>query len=431
MRAASASPDARRRAVLTLARVEARRAHAARLLGNASPFLRELVLGVLRWQLVLDHLLAPHLRQDANTLDAEIRAALRVGLYEALRMDTPAPVAVAEAVRVTRSVLPAAAGLVNAVLRRAVAAGWCEDDAAPLWLRHSHPAWLVERWASWLSNAQIEAVLQANQRPAPLYLLAAVSPLAELAEEGGEVVPHPYVPGVVRVVRNAAAVVAWLQRGRGYAIDPHAVAVARLLPDVEGPTADWAAAPGGKSLVLESERPNRWAVALDRHPGRVVALRETLRRHLPELPVRVVAADGAVPPVRPASLAAILLDAPCSGTGTLRRHPEIRWRLTLHDLAGLQALQRRLLAAAAGAVRPGGYVLYATCSLEPEENSQVIASTPLRVVPLPAEQLHGLPAHHLPSGGVVVLPDEWGDGFTVHLLRRPPADAGAAALGRG
>lgn len=430
MRAASASADARRRAVFILARVEARRAHAARLLGDASPFLRELVLGVLRWQLALDYLLAPHVRQDANTLDAEIRAALRVGLYEALRMNTPAPVAVAEAVRVTRSVLPAATGLVNAVLRRAVAAGWCKDDEAPLWLRHSHPAWLMARWATWLSDAQIEAVLQANQRPAPLYLLAAVSPLAELAEEGCEVVPHPYVPGVVRVVRNAAAVAAWLGRGRGWAIDPHAVAVARLLPELEGPTADWAAAPGGKSLVLGSERPHGWRVALDRHPGRVVALRETLGRHLPALPARVVAADGVVPPFRPASLAAILLDAPCSGTGTLRRHPEIRWRLTPNDLTDLQALQRRLLAAAAAAVRPGGYVLYATCSLEPEENGQVTAGAPLQVVPLPTEQLHGLPVHHLPSGGVVILPAEWGDGFTVHLLRRPPGDAGAAALAR-
>lgn len=428
MHGASASADPRRRAVLTLARVEARRAHAARLLGDATPFLRELVLGVLRWQLLLDHLLAPHLRQPAATLDPEIRAALRVGLYEALRMDTPAPVAVAEAVRVARSLVPAAAGLVNAVLRRAVAAGWREDDTAPLWLRRSHPPWLVERWATWLSAEQLDTVLEANQRPAPLYLMAAVSPVEELAGEGCEVAPHPYVAGVLKVVRNASAVAAWLKRGRGYAIDPHAAAVARLLPDVAGPIVDWAAAPGGKSLVLASERPAACRVALDRHLGRVLTMRETVKALALAAPPAVVAGDGAVPPFKPASLAAVLLDAPCSGTGTLRRHPEIRWRLTASDLAGFAALQRRLLAAAAAAVRPGGYVLYATCSLEPEENGQVIGDVPLlEVVPVPQESLARLPALPLPSGGVAILPGEWGDGFTVHLLRRPTAGPKAGA----
>jgi 16S rRNA (cytosine967-C5)-methyltransferase len=429
---ASASADPRRHAVLTLARVEVRRAHAARLLGDATPFLRELVLGVLRWQLVLDHLLAPHLRQPAATLDPEIRAALRAGLYEALRMDTPAPVAVAEAVRVARSLVPAAAGLVNAVLRRAVAAGWCTDEDAPLWLRHSHPAWLVERWATWLPADQLEAALQANQRPAPLYLLAAVSPVEELAGEGCEVTPHPYVPGVLCVAHNAGAVAAWLRRGRGYAIDPHAVAVARLLPDVDGPTVDWAAAPGGKSLVLASERPARFRVALDRHLGRVLTMGETVKALTGAAPPAVVAGDGTLPPFKPGSLAAVVLDAPCSGTGTLRRHPEIRWRLVASDLAGFQALQRRLLAAAAAALRPGGWVLYVTCSLEPEENGQVIDGAPLlEVVPLPPEGLAHLPAHRLPSGGVTIPPGQWGDGFTVHLLRRPAAGPGAPSVRPG
>lgn len=418
MHAASVSADPRRRAVLALARVEARRAHAARLLGDASPFLRELVLGVLRWQLVLDRLLAPHLRQPATTLDPEIRAALRAGLYEALRMDTPVPVAVAEAVRVARAVVPAAAGLVNAVLRRAAASPWPDDDDAPLWLRHSHPQWLVERWAAWLSADQLDVMLETNQRPAPLYLLGAVSPLDELAGEGCEMSPHPYVPGVLRVTQNAGAVAAWLKRGRGYAIDPHAVAVARLLPDVDGATADWAAAPGGKSLVLGSERPAARRLALDRHLGRVIAMRETLRLHLLAAAPQVVAADGTAPPFKPASLAAVLLDAPCSGTGTLRRHPEIRWRLTPAELSTLAALQRRLLAAAAAAVRPGGYVLYATCSLEPEENSEVAAGSSLEPVPISSPQVRDLPAHLLPGGGVVILPGEWGDGFTAHLLRR-------------
>ncbi len=416
---ASASADPRRRAVLTLARVEARRAYAARLLGDASPFQRELVLGVLRWQLVLDRLLEPHLRQPFGTLDPEVRAALRAGLYEALRMETPAAVAVAEAVRVTRFLVPAAAGLVNAVLRRAVASGWLDDARAPLWLRHSHPQWLVERWASWLSAEQLAGVLAANQRQAPMYLLAAVSPTGELAGEGCEVASHPYVPGVLHVRRGASAVAAWLGRGQGYAIDPHAVAVARLLPEVDGVVADWAAAPGGKSLVLGRERPGARRLAFDRHLGRLLAMREALLHHLGAQAPGVVGADGTAPPVRPASLAAVLLDAPCSGTGTLRRHPEIRWRLTPGELEALASLQRQLLAAAAAAVRPEGWVLYATCSLEPEENAQVVAGAALEIVPINPARLLGIPVHHLPGGGVVILPGEWGDGFTVHLLRRP------------
>lgn len=413
------SADARRRAVLTLARVEARRAHAARLLGDATPYLRELVLGVLRWQLALDHLLAPHLRQPAETLDPEVRAALRAGLYEALRMHTPPPVAVAEAVRVVGSLVPAAAGLVNAVLRRAVAAGWPSDEAAPLWLRYSHPRWLVERWASWLPVDRLVTMLEANQQPAPLYLLAAVSFLHELAGLGCEVAPHPYVPGVLQVLRNAAAVAAWLQRGRGYAMDPHAVAVARFLPEEDGAVADWAAAPGGKSLVVGSERPTTPRLALDRHLGRLLLMRDTLRDLLGERAPHLVAGDGATSPLRPGSLGAVLLDAPCSGTGTLRRHPEIRWRLSPGDLEGLAAQQRQLVAAAAMALRPGGSLLYATCSLEPEENYEVVRHAPLEIVPIPTERVRQLPSHPLPGGGVVILPGPWGDGFTVHLLRRP------------
>jgi 16S rRNA (cytosine967-C5)-methyltransferase len=129
--------------------------------------------------------------------------------------------------------------------------------------------------------------------------------------------------------------------------------------------------------------------------------------------------DGTTPPLRPASCAAVLLDAPCSGTGTLRRHPEIRWRLQLADLAGLAAAQRLLAAAAAALLVPGGVLVYATCSLEPEENTAVVAG--LGLEPLAAGPLlpDAVPRIELPNGGVVIPPSVAGDGFTAFVLRRP------------
>jgi 16S rRNA (cytosine967-C5)-methyltransferase len=410
----SACADPRRHAVVTLARVEGRNAHAARLLTGALPFERELVLGVLRWQLALDHLLTRHLRQPMEALDELVRAALRVGLYEAKRMRTAQAVAVAEAVRVTKDLAPRASGLINAVLRRAVGETWPDPDDVrlPLWLRTSHPRWLVRRWIERLGETDATAALVADQNPAPLALLDAVSECSELVAAGCELTPHPAMAGVMVVTGGAAGAVAALRAGRAYAIDPTAVAVARLLPEVGGVTVDLAAAPGGKSLVLASERRETRLISADRSLGRVLLMRDNLGlvRHLPS----VVVADAAEPPLRPGSCDAVLLDAPCSGTGTLRRHPEIRWRLQPGDLMRLAAAQRRLAGAAAALLSPGGVLLYATCSLEPEENAEVVAALGLEPLPITPP----LPFRELPEGGVAIPPSALGDGFTVHLLRR-------------
>ena len=419
MRPENASADLRAQAVTVLARVEAHAAYAARLLSDAAPAVRELVMGALRWQLTLDHLLGRHLRQPISALDPAVRGALRVGLYEARRMRTPAPVAVAEAVRLTKTAAPRAAGLVNAVLRRAVGESWPEaDDAAvPLAIRLSHPAWLVERWRSLIGERATVEALAADQEIAPLYLLAAVSRLDELAAAGCTVSPHPVVDGVVAVTAGTAAAVAALKSGRAYAIDPTAAEVARLLPEAAGPTVDLAAAPGGKSLVIASERPQVRLVSMDRHLGRAVLMRRNLT--MVAAAPAVAVADAAAPPLRPASCGAVLVDAPCSGTGTLRRHPEIRWRLRAGDLAPLAEVQRRMAAAAAGLVAPGGFLLYATCSLEPEENAEVVGGLGLDPVPLGDRLPAGLARVELASGGAVIPPGAAGDGFTVHLLRRP------------
>ena len=418
MRPENTFADPRFQAVTVLSRVEAHSAHAARLLGGATPAERELVMGTLRWQLTLDRLLERHLRAPIAALDVRVRAVLRVGLYEARRMRTPAPVAVAEAVRLAKAVAPRAAGLVNAVLRRAVAETWPDpsDATVPLSVRYSHPAWLVERWRSLLGEEAVGTALAADQEVAPLYLLAAVSHLDELAAAGCKVSPHPAVAGVVVVTAGTGAAVAALQSGRAYAIDPTAVAVARLLPPVGGLTVDLAAAPGGKSLVLASERPQLRVLAADRSLGRTVLMRRNLTLVVPRPALAV--ADAAVPPLRPRSCGAVLVDAPCSGTGTLRRHPEIRWRLRAGRQRGSRGRQRRMAAAGAELVAPEGFLLYATCSLEPEENADVVAGLPLEAVAVAKRLPAGLARVELSSGGVVIPPGAAGDGFTVHLMRR-------------
>jgi 16S rRNA (cytosine967-C5)-methyltransferase len=393
--------------------VDGRGAHAARLLAHATPAERELVLGVLRWQLTLDHLLARHLHQPLSALDERVRAALRVGLYEARRMRTPAPVAVMEAVRVAKALAPRAGGLVNAVLRRTIEEPWPDprDPGVPLPLRLSHPEWLVRRWVALLGEEEAAAALAADQEPAPLCLLAAVSDPEQLAAVGCELNPHPLVSGVLVVTGRAEAAVAALRAGKAYAVDPAAVVVARLLPEAAGLTADLAAR-RRQSLVLASERPGISLLAADRSLRRTILMRGNLE--LVNSGRSVVVADALEAPLRPGSCQAVVLDAPCSGTGTLRRHPEIRWRLQPADLAGLATGQRRLAEAASALLAPGGVLLYATCSLEPEENAAVVAGLDLEVLPVaPAPPFRGLP-----SGGAVIRPGAVGDGFTVHLLRR-------------
>jgi 16S rRNA (cytosine967-C5)-methyltransferase len=400
-----------------LARVNAGGAFAARLLGDAVPVVREMGLGVLRWQRTLDWLLAPFLKTSTRKLEPSVRAVLRLGLFEARRLDTPVPVAVAESVRVAKLLAPRAAGLVNAVLRRAVAAPWPDPDDATvsLGIRYSHPDWLVARWRRLFGEQGCREALAANQTPAPLCLLDAATDLASLAAAGCVLESHVWAAGVSVVRSGASVAVAALRQGRAYAMDPTAAVIARLLPTGSGgPVVDLAAAPGGKSLLLCLERGVR-SLAADRHLGRVGMMRGNLARTGGGSVV--VAADAAHPPLAPRSCGAVLLDAPCSGSGTLRRHPEARWRLIEAALADRAAVQRELLAAAASLLRPDGLLLYSTCSVEPEENAEVVAASGLVVVPLAPLLPTAVPRVELAGGGVVIGPSADGDGFTAHLLR--------------
>lgn len=420
----SGSSDSREHAARILSRVDSAGAHAARLLGEASPATRELVLGALRWQRTLDHLLAPFLRQPLATLDPPVRVLLRLGLYEALRLRTPAPVAVAEAVRVARVLAAPASGLVNAVLRRAVAVRWPAEDDESLSLgeRFSHPDWLVERWRAVLGSDATRTALAADQLAAPLAVLASPRAMAELRAAGCELAPHPWSARVNVVTAHAAAAIRVVAAGGAYALDPTAALVATLAPAVAGRVVDLTAAPGGKVLSLAATGVACWLVGADRHLGRVSMLRRNRQAQL--CPGPVLAMEGHRPALRQGSFDLVIVDAPCSGTGTLRRHPEIRWRLQPSHLDGLAAAQRRLVQGACDLVAPGGYLLYSTCSLEPEENEQVIGSLPFEAIRLGASLPDGVPFRERPSGGIIIPPTALGDGFTVHLRRRLPLGEG-------
>jgi len=406
-----------------LIRVEAG-AFSSRMLGSGSgPGVRSRVLGVLRWQRALDHVLAPHLRRPLADLDPEVRAVLRLGLYEAVLLGVPAAVATDGAVHLARRVgRGSASGLVNAVLRRAVAR-WPEVEAASPDVRWSHPEWLFRRWSHRLGEAAALAVMSANQEPRETWAwFLAETSRARLEGASVRLEAHPWCPGAWSAPGRAAALLAEVAGLGAYAQDPGSQLVAHvasaLVDGGDSRLADLCAAPGGKLALLLHLRRFAVAVGLEVRLGRA---------RLARPPVAaagggstVVCADATRAPLRPGSWDLVVVDAPCSGTGTLGRHPELKWRLSPGVLSDLAARQRDLVAAGCELLAPGGALLYATCSIEPEENEDVVADLVpelerVRVAPhLPA----GVPHLETELGGVRLLPGRSCDGFTLHGVRR-------------
>ena len=339
-----------------------------------------LVYGVLVWQRRLDWISDRWVRPQSARLDPEVRACLRLGLLQLFFSDRIPPFAAVDtAVELAKSRLPAAARLVNAVLRRATREGQPRIPdgarAEDLGLRWSHPDWMVRRWIDELGVEETERLLEANNRSSPLCVRAPRSDearrhAAERLDALGIVArPGTYDPD------------AWILEG-GFPTKPIAALVpqgeasqlvARLVEDhSQGAVLDACAAPGGKASALaEAAGSNGRLVATDVHRGGLVRARNlsTEAGHRPPL---VVQADARTPPFPPGSFDAVLVDAPCSGVGTLRSHPEIRWRLRTNDVSDLAARQKAILTAVAPLVRPGGALVYATCSAFLAENDAVV-----------------------------------------------------------
>ena len=339
----------------------------------------ELVYGTLRLRGRLDHHLSHHSSRPVHALDADTLDILRLGAYQLLEMDgVPDYAAVSASVDLAKRSARRAAGFVNAVLqslRRAPGASTFpsleEDAVAHLATWGSHPRWLVERWVTRYGADAARRLTEANNSRPQLYLralgedVAAVA--AALAGAGIGTEPVPLLPRALRMI--AGSVPAALASAPVIVQDPAAGLVVSFAGRVPSRVVDLAAAPGGKTLALACDRPDphRLVVAADVSARRLGRLRENVAR-LGSLAASVVAvvADGRIPPFRSAGL--VLLDAPCTGTGTFRRHPDGRWRVQPGDIDTLAALQVQLLDAAAPLVAEDGLLVYATCSLEEEEN---------------------------------------------------------------
>ncbi len=387
-------------------------------------FAHEVAAGVLRHQGDIDATLGPFARQGWDSVPPEIKDILRIGAYQMRHLDrVPPHAAVSTSVELARaSGGKGQAGFVNAVLRRvartaptpAVAPG-----ATGLAAEFSHPEWLVARWLDRFGAPATRALLSWNNQRPPLVLQAGRESLGHIRsrlETGGIAVSElPGGAGLV-VAGGRPASFPGYPEGAFIVQDPAQAWVLRFAAIPEGRTVlDVCAAPGGKAIVLT--RSARFVIAAEWRRGRLDRLRSNLARagagHY-----AIVVADGAMPPVR--QVDAVLVDAPCTATGTLARHPDARHRIQPEDVGHMVQTQARILAGAAKAVRPGGLLVYATCSLETEENERQVERF-LATRP----DFRRDPALDLPdgmgtvAGDLMILPQRHGmDGAYAVRLRR-------------
>ncbi len=412
----SISP-ARAAAFDILLRIEQQDAYASELL-HASQYSKlssvdhglatELVMGVLRWRSLLDEQISHFSSKAVEKLDLEVLAALRLAAYQLASLDrVPERAAVHESVElVKRARKKSAVPFANAVLRKlagsAVAArsagensavsgalDWCfaqnakpsltdsVQPAAELSQKLAHPLWLVERWAREFDLDAARQISCYDQRASEVAVRIS-DPMveAELRQNGIELAPGRLLASARRVRAGNVSATRAFAEGR-VAIQDEASQLVGLLPGKGAKILDCCAAPGGKTRVLAEQNPESSIIALELHPHRA----RLLRKLVPANNVEVINSD-----VRrftsSANFDRVLVDVPCSGTGTLAHNPEIKWRLKPEDLADLHRRQWGILQAAMRLVAPGGRLVYSTCSLEREENEEVVeaalADEPLR-----------------------------------------------------
>ena len=349
-----------------------------------------LAFTALRWEGTLDWMLAQVVDRDLADIEVALLDVLRIGVAELHLGRAPAHAVVGGAVEVARRVVhPRTTGFVNGVLRalarRLDELPW-PDRATDegLGLALGYPAWIVAEARARFGD-RAEAVLAAGNEPAPLTLRAVADPAVvteRLQAQGADVTPGRHAPealvvtggpppGELDVVREGLAVVQ----------DEASMVVARTAAEGLPPGSlaiDLCAAPGGKATHLAQLGLD--VVAVDRHPGRLSRTVALARRT--RLPLKAVAADGRRPPLREGVADLVLLDAPCSGLGTVRRRPELRWRRTPEDLDALAQLQADLLGSATKLVKPGGRVVYSVCTWTRRETAGVVSGeTALQLSP--------------------------------------------------
>jgi len=339
----------------------------------------ELVMGVLRWRSRLDDEIAMASSQPLSRLDLEVLIALRLALYQFRFLDRiPPRAALHESVELVKSARKhSAAPFVNAVLRKLsksppLSSGMSSSPQA-LAATWSHPRWLVERWVNEYGLAATQQICEHNQSPPTTSVrLRTTSAEGELITEGIHLLPGALLSNARRITSGDITKTKALREGDAVIQDEASQLVAALVdraaPNHAAHILDCCAAPGGKTLAIADENPDAQITAVEIHPHRA----RLLQKRLPANPhIRVLTADARALPLS-IQFDRILADVPCSGTGTLARNPEIKWRLTPRDLTDLHDRQLAILRSALTHLKPAGRLVYSTCSLEKEENEGVV-----------------------------------------------------------
>lgn len=348
----------------------------------------ELVMGVLRRQLWLDRLIEHYANRKVTGLDESVRIILRIGLYQLRFLSrVPASAAVNESVNLVHFArLRSAVSFVNAVLRRATRqpevdpTGNIPEPLERLSVATSHPLWLIQRWTEALGVSQAESLAYANNEPAPV-AFRVVNSRAQAADvcdglraAGAQLTRSEITPGAWRISGGGSLLAEFTAAGKVYVQDEASQLVALQLNGEPGQRVlDLCAAPGSKTThIADISLDSAVIVAGDLHEHRLRTLVSSAQTQ-GLTSVHCLALDGLQAlPLLEGSFDRVLVDAPCSGTGTLRRNPEIRWRISPGDIKDLVERQKQLLLNAARVVRPGGRLIYSTCSVEPDENEDVV-----------------------------------------------------------
>ena len=336
----------------------------------------EITMGVLRWRSELDSVIAANSARPLAKLDAEVLVALRIAAYQLLYLDRiPARAAINESVElVKRARKTSAAPFANALLRKVAEAAKAprpnvlsSRSVSELAENFAHPEWLVARWVQHYGIANAEAICKYDQTvPATSIRVDSDEVVGELEHEGISLAPGALLTSARIVTRGDITRASAFREGRVFIQDEASQLVAALV-GIGSRILDCCAAPGGKTAAIASRNPESEIVAAELHPHRAELLRNRVRAEN----VRVITADALDLPLH-GGFNRVLADVPCSGTGTLARNPEIKWRLKPEDLKELHQKQAAILRAALQQLAPGGRAVYSTCSLEPEENEAVI-----------------------------------------------------------
>ena len=422
---------ARSAAFDVLLRVERDRAYSSVLLPQFESGLNdkdrglchEIVLGVLRRRILLDRLISEISKN--KRADLEVAVALRIGLFQLIYLDrVPPHSAINESVNLTaRARKSSAKGFVNAILRsflRERPRLEFVDEVERISVEESHPRWLVEHWRDEFGIERTNEICRANNAT-PSAAFRPVKPIqAELTAllEAGDIRPSNFVPNCFVADRMSNRLRSLAAENAVYFQDEGSQLVAQAVIEIAGKRVlDVCAAPGGKTSMI-ARGAEGLVIAGDIHFPRVERLRETCREHSAGVSVVQLDAENSLP-FESASFDTVLVDAPCSGTGTIRHNPEIRYSIQLNDLSELRHKQLRILQNASELVSGGGALVYSTCSMERDENESVVevflSKNPQYTVeaPIAAERFRTT------AGFARTFPDRDGmDGFFIAVLRR-------------